>query len=100
MKKTETLAKTTSKPVRGKYANLLRQGSNVAVLDPDIASRFQDSAAVNKALRAFLAIEQQVESASVLMFPLPTPARRAPAKSRLAFDPLVGTTSKRRVAAK
>ena len=100
MKKTEISAKTTSKPVRGKYANLLRRGSNVAVLDPDIASRFHDSAAVNKALRAFLAIEQQVESASVLMFPSPPSAHRTPPKGRVAFDPLVGTTPKRRTAAK
>ncbi len=100
MKKSETAANTTSKPVRGKYANLLRQGSNVAVLDPDIASHFHDSAAVNKALRAFLAIEQQVESASVLMFPSSASARRAPSKARTAFDPLTGTTAKRRAAAK
>jgi hypothetical protein len=100
MKKTETAANTTSKPVRGKYANLLRKGSNVAVLDPDIALHFQDSAAVNKALRAFLAIEQQVESASVLMFPTSPSARRTPTKGRTVFDPLNASTLKRRVAAK
>jgi hypothetical protein len=44
-----------SKAVRGKYyKRLLREGSNVVVLDPDIAKAFRDSAAVNDALRSLL----------------------------------------------
>jgi len=44
-----------SKAVRGKYyKRLLAEGSNVVVLDRDIAKAFPDSAAVNKALRAVL----------------------------------------------
>ena len=44
-----------SKAVRGKYyKRLLKEGSNVVVLDRDIAKAFPDSAAVNKALRSVL----------------------------------------------
>jgi hypothetical protein len=38
--------------VRGKYAARYREGTNVVVLDPDVAARFPDAAAVNRALRA------------------------------------------------
>lgn len=37
--------------VRGKYAARYRQGTNVVVLEPDVAARFPDAAAVNRALR-------------------------------------------------
>ena len=37
--------------VRGKYAKRFQEGSNVVVLDPDVAARFPDSTAVNEALR-------------------------------------------------
>ena len=44
-----------SKAVRGKYCKrLIEEGSNVVVLDPDIAELFHDSASVNKALRSLL----------------------------------------------
>ena len=38
--------------VRGKYAERFAQGSNVVILDPDVARLFPDSASVNRALRA------------------------------------------------
>ena len=38
--------------VRGKYAVRYREGTNVVLLAPDVAARFPDSAAVNRALRA------------------------------------------------
>jgi len=38
--------------VRGKYARRFAEGSNVVVLDPDVAKAFPDSAAVNRALRS------------------------------------------------
>lgn len=47
---------------RGKYANLLKQGSNVSVLDPELMTYFPDSASVNRALHAFLVIDEQVQS--------------------------------------
>lgn len=36
---------------RGKYAQRFEAGSNVVVLDPDVASEFQTRQAVNDALR-------------------------------------------------
>jgi hypothetical protein len=38
--------------VRGEYARRYAEGSNVVVLEPDVAARFPDSAAVNEALRS------------------------------------------------
>ena len=44
-----------SKAVRGKYyKRLLKEGSNVVILDRDIAKAFPDSASVNRALRSIL----------------------------------------------
>ena len=43
------------KAVRGKYyKRLLEEGTNVVVLDPDVAKTFHDSASVNEALRSLL----------------------------------------------
>ena len=44
-----------SNGVRGKYAELFRKGSNVVVLEPDLAEEFPTAKAVNKALREYLA---------------------------------------------
>jgi hypothetical protein len=38
--------------VRGKYLEAYREGTNVVLLDPDVAARFPTSEAVNRALRA------------------------------------------------
>jgi hypothetical protein len=38
--------------VRNKYAARLKPGSQIVVLDPDVAAAFGDAKAVNKALRA------------------------------------------------
>jgi hypothetical protein len=44
-----------SKAERGKYfKRLLKEGSNVVVLERDVAKAFPDSAAVNKALRSVM----------------------------------------------
>ena len=40
--------------VRGKYYERYKQGTNVVLLEPDIAKVFRDSAAVNEALRQYL----------------------------------------------
>ncbi|MBC7932048.1 MAG: hypothetical protein H7Z38_15935 [Rubrivivax sp.] len=45
--------------VRGKYAARYAQGTNVVVLDPDVAKMFPDSESVNKALRALAEIAQR-----------------------------------------
>lgn len=41
-------------PVRGKYYDRYRQGTNVVVIDPDLAKRFPNSDAVNAALRQLI----------------------------------------------
>jgi hypothetical protein len=48
--------------VRGKYAERYAKGTNVVLLDPDVAEVFRDQASVNRALRALAGIirEQQV----------------------------------------
>jgi hypothetical protein len=42
--------------VRGKYYERYRQGTNVVLLDPDIAAVFRDSAAVNHTLRLLVSL--------------------------------------------
>jgi len=42
--------------VRGKYAKRYAEGTNVVLLDPDVAAAFPDAAAVNAALRALAEI--------------------------------------------
>jgi hypothetical protein len=43
-----------SKGVRGKYAARYREGTNLVLLDPDVAETFPDSESVNRALRAII----------------------------------------------
>ena len=45
--------------VRGKYASRYRKGTNVVLLDPDVAAAFPDSTLVNEALRALLEIARR-----------------------------------------
>ena len=44
--------------VRGKYYERYRQGTNVVLLDPDVAAVFKDSAAVNDALRLLVSLAE------------------------------------------
>ncbi len=44
---------------RGKHAKRYAKGTNIVVLDPDVAKVFPTSAAVNEALRALLPIVRQ-----------------------------------------
>jgi hypothetical protein len=41
-----------SKGIRGKYAKRYKEGTNIVLLDPDVAKVFKTSSSVNKALRA------------------------------------------------
>ena len=45
-----------SKGERGKYAKRYAEGTNVVVLDPDVAAVFPNAEAVNEALRALVKI--------------------------------------------
>ena len=40
--------------VRGKYYERYRQGTNVVLLEPDVAAVFSDSQSVNRALRMLI----------------------------------------------
>jgi len=48
-----------SNGVRGKYAARFRKGTNVVVLEPEVAKFFSDSAAVNDALRVLIEIAKR-----------------------------------------
>lgn len=45
-----------SKGIRGKYAKRYAEGTNVVVIDPDVAEYFSDHDSVNEALRSLLPI--------------------------------------------
>ena len=53
-----------SDAVRGKYAERFAEGSNVIVLDPDVAEVFNDATAVNSALRLLAESARSSEKAS------------------------------------
>ena len=51
-----------SKAVRGKYSRrLLDEGSNVVILEPDVAKAFHDSVSVNEALRSLLELARSTK---------------------------------------
>ena len=45
--------------IRGKYAKRYEEGTNVVLLDPDVAAFFPDSKSVNDALRALVDIARK-----------------------------------------
>jgi hypothetical protein len=45
--------------VRGKHHEAYRQGTNLVLLEPDVAKIFKDSASVNSALRMLAKIAQE-----------------------------------------
>jgi hypothetical protein len=52
-----------SRGVRGKYAGRFAEGSNVIVLDPDVAEVFPDARAVNEALRLLARMARESQKA-------------------------------------
>lgn len=44
--------------IRGKYVERYREGTNLVLLDPDVAAAFPDAQAVNAALRLLLREKQ------------------------------------------
>lgn len=44
---------------RGRYYERYRQGTNVVLLEPDVAQAFKDSESVNRALRLLLDLARQ-----------------------------------------
>jgi hypothetical protein len=53
-----------SSGVRGKYARRYAQGTNVVVLEPDVARAFPNAEAVNSSLRALAQIIRKQKSAA------------------------------------
>jgi hypothetical protein len=51
-----------SKAVRGRYAERMKNGSNIVLLEPDVLERFPTSEKVNQALRTLLEIERKTKS--------------------------------------
>ena len=49
--------------VRGKYAKGYAEGTNVVVLDPDVAEYFPDHESVNESLRSLVAIIKKHDKA-------------------------------------
>jgi hypothetical protein len=56
--------KELGKGVRGKYVERYRAGTNVVLLDPDVAKAFPDSETVNEALRLLMKIARSYPAAS------------------------------------
>ncbi|MGL5792988.1 MAG: hypothetical protein ACRC06_01015 [Waterburya sp.] len=48
--------------VRGKYVDRYRAGTNLVLLDPDVAEAFPDDASVNEALRLLIQVAQRQKS--------------------------------------
>jgi hypothetical protein len=48
-----------SRGVRGTHDRAYRAGTNVVVLEPDVAQAFPNASSVNRALRALLAIAKR-----------------------------------------
>jgi hypothetical protein len=49
--------------VRGKYYKQYSEGTNVVLLDPDVAAIFRDSESVNQALRILMKAAGQLDQA-------------------------------------
>jgi hypothetical protein len=45
--------------VRGKYVERYREGTNLVLLDPDVAAAFPDAKTVNEALRLLMNVAQR-----------------------------------------
>lgn len=60
--------------VQGKYADRYREGTNLALLDPDVAGTFRTDKAVNDALRL---VRRLVESVTQSASETPRRLRRA-----------------------
>jgi len=54
-----------SKSVKGKYTGRYSEGTNVVVIDPDVAKYFPDHDSVNEALRSLLSIVKRHEQKNV-----------------------------------
>ena len=52
--------------VRGKYVERYRRGTNLVLLDPDVAQAFPNDEAVNEALRLLMQVAQRQQPNTVV----------------------------------
>ncbi len=78
------------KGTRGKYSNLLAEGTNVVILDPALLGSFPDSQSVNDALHAFLSLPTAQREAALAQQRSPSNAFTV---ASTAFDPRTGRNS-------
>ena len=52
--------------IRGKYVDRYRAGTNLVLLDPDVAQAFPNDKAVNDALRLLIQVAQRKQSHAVI----------------------------------
>lgn len=50
--------------VRGKYAERYRAGTNLVLLEPDVAAAFPDAKTVNETLRLLIKLAQQARTSN------------------------------------
>lgn len=81
--------------VRGKYYERYREGTNVILLDPDVAEVFRDATAVNDALRLLVSVARAKATKRPTGTAPPKRPNRAPQSSSRGK-----VTGKRRTAAK
>jgi hypothetical protein len=70
--------------VRGKYAARLRKGSNLVLLEPEVAAAFPSSEAVNEALRGVLNTTRAVRGKGGLPNKALQPTNRATPRAKRA----------------
>jgi hypothetical protein len=70
--------------VRGKYIARLRKGSNLVLLDPEVAAAFPSAEAVNEALRGVLNTTRAVRDKGGLPNKALQPTGRATARAKKA----------------
>ena len=68
--------------VRGKYARRAREGTNIVLIEPEIADAFPTEESVNEALKGVLSTTRAVRNTGGLPNKALQPTSRAPRKTR------------------
>lgn len=68
--------------VRGKYARRAREGTNIVLIEPEVADAFPTEESVNEALKGVLSTTRAVRSTGGLPNKALQPTSRAPRKTR------------------
>ena len=68
--------------VRGKYARRARAGTNIVLIEPEVADAFPTEQAVNEALKGVLSTTRAVRSTGGLPNKALQPTSRAPRKAK------------------